>query len=178
MGCPTRIYYTEADKAQIWDRWQEGESINAIVRDFGRSLSSIQGILARCGGLRSPARRRSRLALTLAECEEISRGVVGGTSIRSIAASIGRSASTVSRELRRNGGRRQYRASTADQAAWIGRIVRNAVNWPGTRRWRPLWLINYGSSGHPRRLRGGQSERIRMMRPVRCHTRRSTRPSS
>ena len=60
-----RIYYTEADKALMWDRWQKGESLNAIARHFGRSHSSIQGILSRTGGIRPPARRRSRLALTL-----------------------------------------------------------------------------------------------------------------
>ena len=113
-----RIYYTEADKALMWDRWQRGESLNAIARHFGRSHSSIQGILSRTGGIRPPARRRSRLALTLPEREEISRGVAVGDSIRSIAASLDRSPSTVSRELRRNEGRRHYRANQADQAAW------------------------------------------------------------
>ena len=112
-----RIYYTEADKALMWDRWQRGESLNAIAGHFGRSHSSIRGILSRTGGIRPPTRRRSRLALTLAEREEISRGMAAGASIRSIAASLGRSPSTVSRELIRNGGRRGYRASEAEQAA-------------------------------------------------------------
>jgi len=113
-----RIYYTEADKALMWDRWQRGESLNVIARHFGRSHSSIQGILSRTGGIRPPARRRSRLALTLVEREEISRGVAAGNSIRSIGASLDRSPSTVSRELRRNEGRRHYRAHQADQVAW------------------------------------------------------------
>ena len=118
MKYPQRIYYTETDKALRWDRWQKGESLNSIARHFGRSHSSIQGILARTGGIRPAPRRRSRLALTLAEREEISRGVVAGHSIRSIAVSLGRAPSTVSRELNRNGGRRLYRANKADQAAW------------------------------------------------------------
>jgi IS30 family transposase len=113
-----RIYYTEADKALMWDRWKKGESLNAIARHFGRSHSSIQGILSRTGGIRPPARRRSRLALTLAEREEISRGVAAGESIRWIASSLGRDPATVSRELARNGGREHYRAHEADQAAW------------------------------------------------------------
>lgn len=79
----------------------------------------MQRILAETGGIRPPRRRRSGLALTLAEREEISRGVVTGRSIRSIASSLGRSPSTVSRELRRNGGRRCYRASQAERAAWV-----------------------------------------------------------
>ncbi len=113
-----RIYYSEADKALMWDRWQKGESLNSIARQFDRGHSSIQGVLARTGGIRPPERRRSRLALTLEEREEISRGVFAGHSIGSIAASLGRAPSTVGRELRRNGGRRRYRASKADQAAW------------------------------------------------------------
>ena len=113
-----RIYYTAADKELMWDRWQAGESLHSIARLFDRSHPSIQGILARTGGIRPPKRRRSRLALTMAEREEISRGVVAGRSIRSIASALGRAPSTVSRELRRNGGRHCYRANTADKAAW------------------------------------------------------------
>jgi len=113
-----RIDYTETDKALMWDRWQKGESLNSIARLFDRHHSAIQGILSRTGGIRPPQRRRSQRALTLAEREEISRGVVGGQSLRSIAASLGRAPSTVSREVGRNGGRRRYRASKADQCAW------------------------------------------------------------
>ena len=118
MKYPTRIYYTETDKALMWDRWEKGESLNAIARHFGRSHSSIQGILSRTGGIRPPKRTRSQRALTLAEREEISRGVVTGLSLRLIAALLGRAPSTVSREIKRNGGRRCYRANSADQAAW------------------------------------------------------------
>ena len=113
-----RIYYSETDKALMWDRWQKGDSLHNIARLFDRGHSSIQGIFAETGGIRPAARRRSRLALTLAEREEISRAVVAGGSIRSLATTLGRAPSTVSRELRRNGGRRGYRASEAEQAAW------------------------------------------------------------
>jgi len=113
-----RIYYTEEQKALMWDRWQKGESLNSIAKLFARHHSAIQGILSRTGGIRPPQRRRTRRTLTLAEREEISRGVVAGLSLRSIAASLGRAPSTISREINRNGGRRQYRASNADQAAW------------------------------------------------------------
>ncbi len=118
MKYPTRIYNTEADKSLMWDRWQKGESLNAVARHFGRSHSSIQGILSGTGGIRPPRQRRSRLALTLAEYEEISRGVVGGHSIRFIAASLGRAPSTVGREISRNGSWGCYRANNADRAAW------------------------------------------------------------
>ena len=113
-----RIRYSEADKALMWDRWQKGDSMNEIGRLFGRYHSSIQQILSANGGVRPLPRKRSRLALTLSEREEISRGVVTGCSLRSIAKTLGRSTSTVSREIHRNGGRRRYRANRADQAAW------------------------------------------------------------
>ena len=118
MGYPTRIYYSESERQKIFDRWLAGESQNAIARSFGRSHSSIQGVLARTGGIRPRTRRRSRYALSLAEREEISRGIVAGRSMRAIATSLGRAPSTVSRELQRNGGRRRYRANKADKAAW------------------------------------------------------------
>jgi IS30 family transposase len=113
-----RIYYNSEQRNLMWDRWQKGDSMHAIARLFDRGHSSVQGILSETGGIRPAQRRRSRLTLTLAEREEISRGVVAGQSFRSMAASLGRAPSTISREIRRNGGRRRYRANKADQAAW------------------------------------------------------------
>jgi IS30 family transposase len=113
-----RIYYTESQKAIMWDRWQQGESLSQIAQLFDRGHSSIQGILAETGGIRPAQRCRSRLALTLAEREEISLGLALGDSIRSIATLLGRAPSTISREINRNGGTDWYRASWADQAAW------------------------------------------------------------
>ena len=114
----TRIYYSESDRALMWDRWQKGDSLHAIARLFDRGHSSVQRIFGETGGIRPPPRRRSRLALSLSEREEISRGVVAGHSIRSMAMLLRRSRSTVSREINRNGGRWCYRAGEADQAAW------------------------------------------------------------
>ncbi len=114
----TRIYYTQEQRGLMWDRWERGDSISAIARLFDRGHSSIQRILAETGGIRPRERKRSRLALSLAEREEISRGIVAEHSIRVIATSLGRSPSTVSRELARNGGREAYRANRADAAAW------------------------------------------------------------
>ena len=111
-------YCTETEMAEVWDRWEKGETLNAIARDLGRYHSAVQGALARTGGIRPAARRRSRLALRLSEREEISRGIAVGLTIRAIAAQLGRAPSTVSREINRNGGRRCYRASKADDAAW------------------------------------------------------------
>jgi len=113
-----RIYYTESQKKLMWDHWQKGGSLQHIAQLFDRNHSSRQRILAETGGMRPAVRRRSRLALTLAEREEISRAVVTGNSIRSIAMLLGRATSTISREIRRNGGQECYRADQADQAAW------------------------------------------------------------
>jgi IS30 family transposase len=113
-----RIYYTESQKAIMWDRWQEGESLSQIAQLFDRGHSSIQGILAETGGIRPAQRCRSRLALTLAEREEISVGLARGDSIRLIATLLGRAPSTISREITRNGGPDWYRANLADQTAW------------------------------------------------------------
>jgi len=114
----TRIYYTESQKALMWDRWQKGDSLQHIAQLFDRNHSSVERILAETGGIRPAQRCRSRLALTLSEREEISRAVVAGQSARSIASSLGRAPSTISRELKRNGGQECYRASQAEQAAW------------------------------------------------------------
>ncbi len=113
-----RVGFTAAQKTELWDRWQEGEGLKSIGRAFGKGSSSIFSHLSPYGGIRPPPRRRSRLALALSEREEISRGLVAEQSIRSIAASLGRSPSTVSREIRRNGGYRRYRATAADKRAW------------------------------------------------------------
>jgi len=118
MKYRTRRFFTEADKVLMWDHWQKGDSLHAIARLFDRSHGAIARVLARTGGIRPPQRTRSQRSLTLAEREEISRGVIVGQSLRTIAASLGRAPSTVSREIKRNGGRQQYRANKAEQAAW------------------------------------------------------------
>jgi len=110
--------FTAAEKTELWDRWQRGESLKAIGRAFGKPSSSIYFQVAPHGGIRPAPRRRSRLALTLSEREEISRGVAMHRSARSMARSLGHSPSTVSREISRNGGYDRYRAAQADEQAW------------------------------------------------------------
>jgi len=116
QGC--KRGYSAAEKTEMWDRWQRGESLTAIGRAFGKASSSVYFQLAPYGGIRPAPRRRSRLALTPCEREEISRGIAGHESVRSIAKLLGRSPSTVSREISRNGGYDRYSAPTADDAAW------------------------------------------------------------
>lgn len=118
MKYRTRIYYSEAQKREMWDRWSRGESLKSIGRHFDRGSSSIYGVLSRSGGIRPPERTRSRLALSLSEREAISRGIARDDSLRSIASQLDRAPSTISREVNRNGGLHQYRASEAEQAAW------------------------------------------------------------
>jgi hypothetical protein len=145
MGHKFHREFTAAEKTELWDRWKRGESLKAIGRAFGKQSSSIYFLVAPHGGIRPAQRRRSRLALTLAEREVISRGVTAHQSARSIARLLGRSQayepkvpvkmrewigpalatpgfvlelSTVSREMGRNGGRDRYRVALADENAW------------------------------------------------------------
>jgi len=105
-------------KADIWHRWKAGESLHEIGRALGKDHGSIQFLLSQHGGIAPAVRRRSQRTLTLAEREDISRGIASGSSIREIARGLQRAASTVSREVARHGGRSVYRASEADHQAW------------------------------------------------------------
>ena len=118
MNYRTRTYYTDSQRALMWERWKAGWTLHQIGHLFDRPHTSIQTILSRTGGIRPPERCRSLAALSLGEREEISRALVAGESVRSIAARLGRAPSTVSRELKRNGGQGSYRATQADSAAW------------------------------------------------------------
>ncbi|HIE0441691.1 TPA: IS30 family transposase [Proteus mirabilis] len=113
-----RIYYTPEQKAIIWDRYKQGDSLHEIARMFDRYHSSIMPTIYQTGGFRPPVRKRHRLSLSLDEREEISRGLAEKCSIREIAKKISRAPSTVSREIRRHGGLTNYRAAKADKKAW------------------------------------------------------------
>src|SRR4029079_10385835 len=118
MGHKFHRGFTASEKTELWDRWKRGESLKAIGRAFGKQSSSIYYLVAPHGGIRPTERRRSRLALTLAERGVISRGITAHQSARSIARLLGRSPSTVSREMNRNGSCDRYRAGLADENAW------------------------------------------------------------
>jgi IS30 family transposase len=156
-----RIYFTEKQKADIWDRWQRGESMCSIGRRFDRNSSSIYPLLARTGGIRPPERRRSRFALTLAEREEISRGLRVQLSLRAIALQLKRAPSTISREVRRNGGRAGYRAAWSDQAAWerarrpkpcklaCRQALCRTISAKLQRKWSPQQIAGWLKRAHP-----------------------------
>jgi hypothetical protein len=101
-------------KADIWRRWKAGESLHEIGRALVKDHGSIHFLLSQHGGIAPAPRHRSQRTLTLAEREDISRGIASGLSIREIAKGLQRAASTVSREVVRNGGRSLYRANEAD----------------------------------------------------------------
>src|SRR6202045_3711253 len=105
-------------RIDMWRRWKAGESLHDIGRAFGKGHGSIRFLLTQRGGIVPAARRRSQRTLTLAEREDISRGIASGSSIRQIAKGLQRAVSTVSREVARHGGRPQYRASEEDHQAW------------------------------------------------------------
>ena len=113
-----RRWFTATERVEVWDRWQRGESSQSIGRVLDRGGSAIHRQLALYGGIRPQSRCRSSRALTLVEREEISRGIAAKESIRSIAVRLGRSPSTVSRGVSRNGGSDSYRASEADERTW------------------------------------------------------------
>ncbi|MCH8175217.1 MAG: IS30 family transposase [Proteobacteria bacterium] len=153
--------FTASEKRELWERWSKGESLKSIGRCFGKSSSSIYGQISPYGGIRPKPRCRSRLALTLAEREDISRGIVLGLSIRSIAESLSRSASTVSREISRNGGCSEYRAAQADQNAWdrsrrakqcklaCNRLLRYKVERKLKLNWSPTQIAGWLKRHHP-----------------------------
>lgn len=122
MARTGRHGFSAAQRAELWNRWKKGQSLSDIGRALGKHAGSIHGVVCATGGIAPAARQRSPRSLSLAEREEISRGLAAGDSIRGIAVRLGRAASTVSREVARHGGRGNYRATKADAKAWdLGR---------------------------------------------------------
>ncbi|MFJ9447822.1 IS30 family transposase [Kitasatospora sp. NPDC101235] len=109
---------SDAQKREIWRRWKEGQSLSEIGRALGKVPGSIHGVVKANGGFVPAERKRADGTLTLAEREEISRGLARGESFRAIAERLGRAPSTVGREVGRHGGRAKYRAADADERAW------------------------------------------------------------
>ena len=113
-----RFGLSAIEKRDVWNRWKAGQSLHEIGRAFDKPHSCIRSVLLPRGGIPPAARRRSRLGLTLAEREDISRGIASDSPLREIARRLDRAASTVSREISRHGGRPAYRAHDADDHAW------------------------------------------------------------
>jgi IS30 family transposase len=115
----SRIWFTAAQKGELWERCKNGQSAAAVSRALERrNKTGVERIVVLHGGIVPAPRQRALAALKLEEREEISRGIAAGRSIRQIAQGLGRAPSTVSREIRRNGGSQAYRANRADRRAW------------------------------------------------------------
>src|ERR1700730_11131037 len=167
-----RIYYSAAQRSEIWDRWQAGEAMSSIGRRFDRESSSVFSVISPTGGIRPPDRHRAKQALSLSEREEISRWLSMRRSLRSIARHLGRSASTVSREVSRNGGAERYRAAGSDQTAWdrarrpklcklaCRPFLRRTVSIGLQRQWSPEQIAGWrkGNGGDSPCLYGWQSK--------------------
>ena len=113
-----RIPFTDGELKLLWQRWGEGALYPGIGRELGRSAQAVAYVVIRHGGIAPLDRRRAARSLSLGEREEISRGLVSGESLRDTAKRLGRAPSSISREIRRNGGAARYRAAMADTQAW------------------------------------------------------------
>ena len=159
-----RIYYTASQRSEIWDRWQRGESMSSIGRRFDRESSSVFSVISPTGGIRPPDRKRASRALSLAEREEISRGLSISEPLRAIARRLGRSPSTISREVGRNGGSASYRAAASDKATWDRALrpklcklacspqLRCAVSAKLQRKWSPEQIAGWLRRAFPGEL--------------------------
>src|ERR1700691_4557797 len=149
------------EKSDIWSRWKAGQSLHEIGRVFDKPHSSIRCLLLPRGGIPPAARRRSRLALTLAEREDISRGIASDSPLREIAQRLDRATSTVSREISRHGGCPAYRAHVADDHAWdsalrpkkcllaVNRRLRNMVASKLILDWSPEQISGWLKTQYP-----------------------------
>jgi IS30 family transposase len=152
---------SSTQRNEIWHRWKAGQSLHEIGRAYGKPHSCIRCLLLPRGGIPPATRRRSRLALTLSEREDISRGIASGSSMREIARHLSRAASTVSREVTRHGGRSGYRAHEADQQAWssalrpkrcllaVNRRLRNIVASKLVLDWSPEQISGWLKTQYP-----------------------------
>ena len=153
--------FSEEERQTIWDMREAGVPVKRIARHLGRQNVSLRKFIADAGGKRPTLRQRSELRLSLEEREEISRGLAAGDSIRAIAEGLGRSPSTVCREVSANGGRKKYRALVADRAACrrsLGpkraklaecRRLRRVVERKLEARWSPQQISAWLASEYP-----------------------------
>jgi IS30 family transposase len=159
QGKRSRIASTQ--RTDIWRRWKAGQTLHEIGRAYGKPHSCIRCLLLPHGGIAPALRRRSRLALSRAERENISRGIASGSSIREMARHLDRAVSTVSREISRHGGRPAYRAHEADDQAWesalrpkrcllaLNRKLRNIVASKLILDWSPEQISGWLKTQYP-----------------------------
>ena len=167
-----RIYYLPLSDRRFGIDGRLGSSMKSIGRRFDRASSSVFSVISPAGGIRPADRRRHPNALSLGEREEISRGLSTRRSLRAIA-HLGRSPSTISREVLHNGGPDRYRAARSDQAAWDRALRPNSASWLAVRSWPAQYRPSCSGSGRLSRLPAGSSAPTQGSRITRCHTKRS-----
>ena len=153
----SRIWFTAAQKAELWERWKNGQSAAAISRALERkNKTGVERIVVPIREIGPAPRRRALAALRFEEREEISRGIAVGRSIRQIAQGLGRAPSTVSREIRRNGGSQAYRANRAlIGVPGSGRCAPSLVVWRCTARYDGAWRRSSRCNGRRSRSPAG-----------------------
>jgi len=137
---------------QLWDLWKTGSSAVAISEQLAVAVATVYDIVHRRGGIAPPERTRALRTLTLAEREEISRGLGGGESVRSLARRLGRAPSTISREIHRHGGTTKYRATAADARAWQRARRPKRCRLATHRRLRQVVLQKLGADWSPQQI--------------------------
>jgi DNA-binding CsgD family transcriptional regulator len=142
MESGKRFGFSAVEKNRIWRRWKAGQSLHEIGRAFDKPHSSIRCLLLSRGGISPAARCRSPLALTLAEREDVSRGLASGLPLREVARRLDRAASTLSREISRNGGRPTYRTHAADDRAWTRPCERRSAFLPSAASYATSLRVN------------------------------------
>ena len=156
MEGTARIWFTSQQRAELWERWKNGQCVADIARALARrNKSGVYRILALNGGIAPEPRRRAAGALSLEEREEISRGIAAGRSMRRIAQGLRRSPSTVSREIRRNGGCSAYARARPIGAPGSGRCARSFVAWRATRGYDGASRRSWHCSGRRSRSPAG-----------------------
>ena len=121
---------TAAEKSLLWEKWRTGESLKSIGRTLSKNSSSVHWYVTKHGGIQPKDRKRCTRHLSIEEREEISRGVCNEESFQEIGRQLNRPASTISREVERNGGREQYRAALADETGLVSKSTRqSSASW-------------------------------------------------
>ena len=163
-----------SEKNELWGRWHRGESLRDIAQALRRAPSVVYVAVEAQGGIAPRPRRRSQLALTTTEREEISRQLAGGHSLRAISRLLDRAPSTVSREVARNGGRGVYRAAVADGHAWRRSRRPQPCRLSTRPALRRASRKNSLSNGRPSKSRGGSDVPFGAILTCRCRPKRFT----
>lgn len=155
MDARTRRNFSILETEEIWRRWKDGESFSEVARALDRrSPNAVKYVLKKRGGFEPERRRRSARALAFSEREEISRAIAAKESARAVALRLGRSPSTISREIERNGGRSSYRAAKAEEAAWRRALRPKTCLLAERERLRGVVAVKLAAKWSPQQISG------------------------